>query len=103
MKFDRNTAKQICNSAELELYDESIGRKLENQSAAELNQKIKRAREFRNKYQDLFRRQSLDMLDNTGNKKGNTLAANSRTEQKIDLMSEILDRFEKQLETIEEK
>ncbi|MBS9524634.1 hypothetical protein KIH41_02835 [Litoribacter ruber] len=102
MKFDRNTAKQICNDSELDLFDDSLGRKLEAHSAAELNQKIKRAREFRNKYQDLFRRQSLEMLDSTGNKQGNSLSANSRTEQKIDLMSEILERFEKQLQTIQE-
>jgi hypothetical protein len=101
MKYDRNAAKDLCTATELELYDESVGRKLEQLSTQELNKNIKRTRELRNKYQDLFRRQSLEMLDSTGNKAGTSMSANSRTDQKVELMSEILERFEKQLEKSE--
>jgi len=101
MKYDRNTAKELCTASELEVYDQSVGNKLKQQSASELNNNIKRAREMRNKYKDLFRRQSLDMLDSTGNKAGTSMSANSRTEQKIELMEEVLERFDKQLEEVQ--
>jgi len=98
MAYNRQDAKEMCNASELELFDESQPPKLFKLSPEELKNNIKRTREFRDKNRDLFRRQSLEMADTTGNKRGNSLSANQRTEQKAELMSEMLERFEEQLD-----
>jgi len=98
MAYTRQDAKEMCNATELELYDQSQPPKIFKLSAEDLKKNIKRTRDFRDKNRDLFRRQSLEMADSTGNKRGNSLSANQRTEQKAELMSEMLERFEQQLE-----
>ncbi|KEO73957.1 hypothetical protein [Anditalea andensis] len=102
MAYNRQDAKEMCNATELELYDQSQPPKLFKLNQEDLKKNIKRSRDFRDKNRDLFRRQSIEMADTTGNKRGNSLIANQRTEMKAELMSEMLERFEQQLDNTSE-
>ncbi|WP_194775672.1 hypothetical protein [Pararhodonellum marinum] len=98
MAYNRSHARQICNAAELEMFNASLTENVRKLDEKTLKSNIKRTREMRNKNQDLLRRQSLQIAADTGNKRGNSLNANNRTEQKVKLLQEVLDRFEKQLD-----
>jgi hypothetical protein len=95
MAYNRYHARQLCNAAEFELFEASMPGKIEKLADAELRSNIKRVRELRNKSQDLFQRQSLAIAETTGTKRGTSSKANKRTEQKVKLLGEVLERFEK--------
>ncbi len=101
MAYNRIHARNLCSAAELELFLASLSDAIGALDVARLKSKIKRARELRNKNQDLFRRQTVAIRSATGSKRGNTSVANQRTEQKAKLFDETLRRFEERLAQIE--
>ena len=86
-------AKPLLTAAELELFDHSRAEPIKALSAKQLAGKEKRTRTLRDKYRDLYRRQTVAVR---GNVKGvaATSDANARTQRKADIMQEMLDRFE---------
>jgi len=87
--------------SELTLFESSVGAELASFTAAQLKAKIVRARNLRDKQQDLLRRQKLATRARTGTKVGVSGVANQRTEQKLKLFSEVLARFEARLAAVE--
>lgn len=102
MAYNRVHARNLCNAAEFELFLASLSDAIGNLGAAQLKSKIKRARALRDKNQDLFRRQTVSIQAATGSKRGNTIVANQRTEQKAKLFAETLERLEHRLSQVED-
>lgn len=101
MKFNHSQATQLLSSSEMDLYKASQDPVLAGLSAAELKSNVHAARSARDKFQDLLRRQRLDSRDRTGSKDGLEGVDNARTEQKLEALTEILQRFEAQVSDIE--
>ncbi|WP_116809421.1 hypothetical protein [Steroidobacter cummioxidans] len=92
MTYTRNQARALCTAAEYQLFEASLDRK--QHTLARLQSKIARTRQLRDKYRDLYKRQRIANRTRTGNRKGNRLDSNARTEQKAHLFDEVLKRFE---------
>ena len=101
MAFNRSHARRLCNASELTLFESSVGAELASLSEAQLKARIVRARNLRDKQQDLLRRQKLATRARTGTKVGASGVANQRSEQKLKLFSEALARFEARLVSVE--
>ncbi len=86
-------AKPLLTAAELELFDHSRAEPIKALSAKQLTGKEKRTRTLRDKYRDLYRRQSVAVRGKTTGV-GSTGDANARTQRKAEIMQEMLDRFE---------
>jgi hypothetical protein len=86
-------AKPLLTAAELELFDHSRAEPIKALSAKQLAGKEKRTRSLRDKYRDLYRRQSVAAQGMTKGV-GATGDANARTQRKAEIMQEVLDRFE---------
>jgi hypothetical protein len=101
MSYNRNHAKRLLSDSEMQLFEVSLKENLDSLSRAELAKKIDRTRKLRDKYTDLFRRQSLATRNRTGSKRGTSGAANERTSQKATVFGEVLTRFETQLAKVD--
>jgi hypothetical protein len=86
-------AKPLLTAAELELFDHSRAEPIKALSAKQLAGKEKRTRSLRDKYRDLYRRQSVAAQGKTKGV-GATGDANARTQRKAEIMQEVLGRFE---------
>lgn len=101
MAFTRKQAEKLCTKAELEIFVQSLPTELKTLTRAQVVRKLQTARRLRDKQQDLFRRQRLASRAKSGAKDGKSGLANVRTEQKAQLFSEALTRFEKKLEQLD--
>lgn len=86
-------AKPLLTAAELELFEHSRAEPIKALSAKQLAGKEKRTRTLRDKYRDLYRRQTVAVRGKTKGV-GATGDANARTQRKAEIMQEVLDRFE---------
>jgi hypothetical protein len=86
-------AKPLLTAAELELFDHSRAEPIKALSGKQLAGKEKRTRTLRDKYRDLYRRQTVAAQGKTKGV-GATGDANARTQRKAEIMQEVLDRFE---------
>lgn len=100
MPYNRKHAKDICNQTEYTLFESSLKGEIEKLTPARVQSGIKRSRTLRDKYRDLHKRQRLATRDRTGTKKGLKPGTNDRTEQKVKLFTEVLERFEARLKVI---
>lgn len=96
--FTRQQAESLLSSAEMELFNDSRINSLRQLSASELQQRIERTRELRDRARDLAQRQQLASQEETGHKRGTSGVANQRSKDKVPMMVDILRRFEGQLE-----
>jgi hypothetical protein len=101
MALTRKQAERLCTKAELELFVQSLPAELKTLTRVQVVRKLQSARRLRDKQQDLFRRQRLASRAKSGAKDGRSGLANVRTEQKAQLFSEALARFEKRLEQLD--
>ncbi|MGY6501248.1 MAG: hypothetical protein ACXIVQ_10215 [Acidimicrobiales bacterium] len=101
MAYNRNHARAMLTDTERELFEISLSDRVGELSRAELVKKVQRSRKLRDKYTDLYRRQSLETRARTGTKRGSTGQANARTQQKADMFGEVLARFEAHLDRID--
>jgi hypothetical protein len=101
MPYTRTSAKALLTGAELELYDMGRREALAQLDRRTLIAKIKRTRNLRDKYRDLYRRQRLEARDRTGSKRGTSGVANVRTREKAELFGELLARFEAKLAKVD--
>jgi hypothetical protein len=101
MAYTRTSAKRLLSAAELELYDMGRREGIAQLDRRTLVAKIKRARNLRDKYRDLFRRQRLETRERTGSKRGQSGVANVRTREKAELFGELLARFEAKLAKVD--
>lgn len=94
MAITRAKATALLNKTEMGLFDDSRSNAVRGHSEARLNQLVTRARTARDRARDLEKRQRLASRGATGSKTGRSGQANARTGEKVELLSDILARFE---------
>lgn len=100
MPYNLTQVRALCTTAEFNLVAASSSRVIGKLSRTELRDKITRARNARDKYRDLTKRQRLALRERTGSKKGGRKEANVRTEQKAKIFDEALGRFQRRAEKL---
>lgn len=101
MAYTRTQAQKLLTAAELTLFDAGRSTEVRKLDKAAVRGKLERARKLRDKYRDLFRRQRIAMRDTVGSKSGSRGTANQRTQQKEEILAEVVVRFEERLAKIE--
>lgn len=96
MAWNRIQAARLLSDKEMALFEGSLSDEAPRMSDKELQAHIRRVRTQRDKYQDLLRRQRVSTRERTGTKSGKSGVANARTDQKVQVFSEALERLEKQ-------
>ena len=100
MPITRSKASQLLNQREMALYDDSRINGLRRLDAKALATRVSRARDARDRARDLVRRQKLASRSNTGSKRGPSGTDNQRSKDKVELMADILSRFEEQFREV---
>lgn len=100
MAINKSQAEKLLNKAEMEVFIASRAPAINQLSAARLAGKVKRSRTLRDKYRDLLQRQKLETRGRTGTKTGTSGSANERTEKKVEVFEDILQRFSERLEKV---
>lgn len=97
MPITRAKATSLLNQREMALFDDSRANALRALDQKALQTRIGRARTARDRARDLLQRQKLGSRAATGSKRGTTGNDNARSKDKVELMTDILARFEGQL------
>ncbi|MBH1966169.1 MAG: hypothetical protein I8H77_17620 [Comamonadaceae bacterium] len=97
MAYQKRDVQNLLTNPELDLFQASRMNAVRSLSPKQLEAKITRSRTLRDKYRDLFRRQTVSTQSASGSKRKALGGENSRTELKSDVFQEILSRFEAQL------
>lgn len=102
MAYSLTQARPLLTAAELELFDQSRAEPIKALTLARLRGKVTRARTLRDKYRDLFRRQTVAVRSVPATQ-GRSPAGtdNERTQRKADILQEVLGRFEARLAQLE--
>lgn len=100
MPITRAKATALLNQREMALYDDSRANAIRELDEKALSVRISRARALRDRARDLVQRQKLSSRDKTGNKRGTSGIANQRSKDKVELTTDILRRFEAQLDKV---
>lgn len=103
MAYTITQARPLLTAAELELFDQSRAAPIKALTLARLRGKVARTRALRDKYRDLYRRQTVSVRKTPGGP-GRTAAGttdNERTQRKADILQEVLTRFEDRLGVLE--
>ena len=97
MQITRAKAVALLNKGEMQLYDDSRHNPIRKFSVSQLESRITRARGVRDRARDLVRRQKLSSRQQTGSKRGTSGNANQRSKDKVEILADILKRFETRL------
>jgi hypothetical protein len=100
MPTTRRAASRLLSASELQLFDASRRDSLAHLDERTLRSKVERTRKLRDKSRDLLQRQKLASRTRTGSKAGKSGEANARTQQKAELVGELLQRFEERLKAM---
>ncbi len=101
MAYNRSQVQRLLTEQELALFASSLADQITGMTKAELRRKVAQARRLRDKFQDLYQRQSLATRDRTRGLAGKAGAENARTDKKARIFAEVLARFEKRIETLD--
>lgn len=96
-RYTKTQAVRVFNATELTLFEDSRMPRLRSFTAKQLEARVQRARQARDRARDLVQRQALASRARTGSKSGQSGDANARSKLKGDLLADILERFEQQL------
>ena len=94
MAINMSQAKALCTASELQLVEASRRDELKKLTAAQLRQKVTRARKLRDKWRDQAEKQRRQTQEQ---QQARAMAKNERTRKKAELFAEVLRRFEEQL------
>ena len=92
MAYTLTQARPLLNAAELELFSQSRADAVKQLTAAKLAGAVKRTRTLRDKYRDLYQRQTVAVRTSTPG--AVTGEDNERTQRKADILQEVLERYE---------
>jgi len=95
--------KALCTRDEFALYRESRGGRLEQLSARDLRSRVRRARNLRDKYRGAQRRQRSGERGKLPQDRPMELSEFSGTWHKADLFEQVLGRFERRVDALEEE
>lgn len=101
MSYTTRQVQTLLTKPELELFQASRANAVKEFSARQLVGKISRARALRDKYRDLYQRQTVRTGTGPANARKVMGGENSRTDVKADVMQEVLSRFEAQFEKVQ--
>lgn len=102
MAFTITQARPVLTAAELELFDQSRAAPIKALTLARLRGKVTRTRTLRDKYRDLFRRQTVSVRKAPSTQSRSPVGAdNERTQRKADILQEVLGRFEERVALLE--
>ena len=101
MAYTLTQARPLLNAAELELFEQSRAEPVKQLTGARLAGAIKRTRTLRDKYRDLYQRQTVAVRTSTpGAVTGDD---NERTQRKADILQEVLERYETRATALQEQ
>ena len=104
MAYSITQARTVLTAAELELFDQSRAEPIKALTLARLRGKVTRARTLRDKYRDLYRRQTVAVRGASSAKGRSPVGAdNERTQRKADILQEVLGRFEARVTQLESR
>ena len=92
MAYTLTQARPLLNAAELELFEQSRAEPVKQLTGAKLAGAVKRTRLLRDKYRDLYQRQTVAVR--TSAPGAVTGDDNERTQRKADILQEVLERYE---------
>ncbi len=101
MAYTLTQARPLLTAAELELFDQSRAEPVKRLAPAELAGAIKRTRALRDKYRDLFQRQTVAVRSNAPGKV--TGEDNERTQRKSDMLQQALERYQARAAVLRER
>lgn len=101
MSYTTRQVQNLLTKPELELFQASRIGAIKAFNARQLVGKISRARALRDKYRDLYQRQTVRTATTPATPRKVTGTANIRTDVKADVMQEVLGRFEAQFEKVQ--
>jgi hypothetical protein len=94
-------ARGLLTAAELSLFDQSRTAPIKDLTPARLRGKVTRARALRDKYRDLYRRQTVATRGTPASRRSTLGGDNERTGRKAELFAAVLARFEARLTLLE--
>ena len=101
MAYTLTQARPLLNAAELELFEQSRTEPVKRLESAKLAGAVKRTRTLRDKYRDLYQRQTVAVRTSTpGAVTGDD---NERTQRKADILQEVLERYEARATLLQER
>ena len=101
MAYTLTQARPLLNAAELELFEQSRTEPVKRLESAKLAGAVKRTRTLRDKYRDLYQRQTVAVRTSTpGAVTGDD---NERTQRKADILQEVLARCEARATLLQER
>jgi hypothetical protein len=101
MAFTLAQARPLLTNPELALFDASRAQPIKTLTPAKLRTKVTRARALRDKYRDLYRRQTVGAKTAAAAKRPVAGEENERTQRKADIFAEVLGRFEERLQKLQ--
>ena len=93
--------KALCTRDEFALYRESLGSRLEQLSSRDLRSRVRRARNLRDKYDGVYRRQRSGQRGKLPQDWSVGFSEFSGTREKADLFEQVLGRFERRIDALE--
>lgn len=94
MPYTITQARALLTAPELALFDASRAEPIKALTLARLRAKVTRARAVRDKYRDLYRRQTVSTRATPASLRAAAGGDNERTQRKADIFAEVLTRFE---------
>ena len=101
MAFTLNQARALLNTGELALFQSSRRDAIAALSAKQLDAKITRTRALRDKYRDLYQRQTVSTRQGPAGQRRQFGGENDRTQRKAEMLADVLQRFELRLEKVQ--
>lgn len=103
MAYTLTQARPLLTATELELFDQSRTDPIKNLTLARLSSKVARTRALRDKYRDLYRRQTVTTRTAPAGRRAAVGGDNERTQRKAQVMEEVLGRFQARVQVLEER
>lgn len=101
MSYTTRQVQNLLTKPELELFQASRIGAIKTFNARQLVTRISRTRALRDKYRDLYQRQTVRTTTAPAAQRKVTGSANTRTDVKADVMQDVLARFEAQFEKVQ--
>lgn len=101
MAYTLTQARKLLTAGELSVFESSRAQPIRGLTPARLRSKLERSRKLRDKYRDLYRRQSVATRAAPARKRSPVGADNQRTRQKAELFAEVLTRYETELKRVD--
>jgi len=98
----RHEDRNLCASDEVALYQDSVGRRLEQLASEDLRSRLRRAKLLMEKYRDVYRRQRNGSRGKAMTGRRKDAGDFERSGRKVELFQEVLRRFKYRLRVLED-